>query len=376
MGKKLRDILARYRAALEGYSSGKREQALQTAYEVGRAAVEGRVGILDLVTLHEEAIGKLLEKASTPREAKRLTKIGDKILQESLSSFELIFRGFQDAVDSLNHGTEELSLANERLKWEVAERKLAESALRETNHALEVEILERKKVEKEAMEIAQKEQRRFGAELHDGLCQKLIGTSMLIQGLIRNAKRGGGLDLDEIVRIASLVEEAAQQARSMAHGFFPVELEADALMVSLSELTRRARENFHIGCEFRCPVAILIDDNNIATHLYQIAQEAVNNARKHGDASHVEVSLFMKDRKVHLHVRDNGRGLDPEGKEPARGIGMQIMKYRARMIDAELRLEAATPRGTLLTCVIKAPLVPATLKGRPSPKEPSLGSGL
>ncbi len=376
MERKLRDILAQYRAALEEYGSGKRELALQTAYEVGRAAVEGRVGILDLVTLHERAVGQLVEKASTSRDAKRIAKIGDKILQESLSSYELIFRGFQDAVDSLNRGTEELSLANERLKWEIAERKLAETALRQANQALEVEILERKKVEKEAMEIAQREQRRFGAELHDGLCQKLVGTSMLIQGLVRNAKRGGSLDLSEIVRIASLVEEAAQQARSMAHGFFPVELQADALMVSLSELARRARENFSIACEFRCPVAILIEDNNIATHLYQIAQEAVNNARKHGDASHVEVSLFMKDGKIHLHVLDDGRGLNHEGKDSVGGIGMQIMKYRARMIDAELQLQAALPRGTLLTCVIKAPLFPANLKGRCSPQEPSLESGL
>lgn len=151
-----------------------------------------------------------------------------------------------------------------------------------------------------------------------------------------------------------MLHQALNQARDMARGLYPVELEGTSLMSSLQELTQRTETLMKVSCKFHCPVPIRMDDNNIATHLYRIAQEAIHNAIKHGMAQLIEVSLIQREGNMTLIVSDDGNGLgDQEGN--VEGIGLQIMKYRARMIGASLYFESNLPQGTLLICSLKVP---------------------
>ncbi|MFO1520032.1 MAG: ATP-binding protein, partial [bacterium] len=133
-----------------------------------------------------------------------------------------------------------------------------------------------------------------------------------------------------------------------------VELEAESLMVSLKELTQKTQALTGVSCRFECPTPILITDNNVATHLYRIAQEAVNNAVRHGQAKNVEVELIQGESRITLIVRDDGKGISSE-KKKTRGIGMHIMRYRARMIEGDLEFSDNGERGTRLVCTLPIP---------------------
>jgi Signal transduction histidine kinase len=349
--KKNKTGLARqYRPAFLEYAKGGGERSLQRAYEIGRWAIERGFGLLDLVIIHQKILDETLCKVRSTKGAARWAKLGAKFLIECLSSYEMVQMGFTDAIASLKRGTAELSEANVQLEKEVTERKQVEAALRRANLALQKEILERKKVEKEVLEISEKEQRRFGAELHDNLCQKLVGISMLMRGLTRTRPSNLQPLTAEIEKIAKLLNQSIQDARIMAHGFYPVDLEANALMISLRELAQRIETNYKLSCKFHCPQAILLRDNNVATHLFRIAQEAINNALKHGNAHSVQVTLAKRAGRIVLTVRDDGQGFARKDKKP-KGIGMQIMKYRARMIDADLQF-GSNGRGVELTCTV------------------------
>ncbi|HKY63095.1 MAG TPA: histidine kinase [bacterium] len=313
MKKRAIEIEDRFYAVLTKAGERSLEKTLQDSYEIGRAALEAGAGVLDLARAHQSAVDRIIDQLP-PSEQRRFFALAQQVLRESLSSIELVQVGLRDAIASLHS-----------------------------------EILERKRVEKEVLDISQKEQRRFGAELHDGLCQKLVGISMLLHSLLAKEKRAGpAREPDELEKIAQLLDESARQARDMAHGLFPVELQADSLMLSLKALAGRLSEANGIRCRFHCPESILIEDNNLATHLFRIVQEATSNSRKHGAADQIDILLLKKKGQIELSVRDNGpKELKLNGNS---GIGIQIMKYRARMIEANLEFRRVEPRGTLLIC--------------------------
>lgn len=220
------------------------------------------------------------------------------------------------------------------------------------NTALRKEILERKKVEKEVLEISEQEQQRFGMHLHDDLCQSLTGILMFAKVLTRKMTRHNLPEAAELEKLCELLDQSITQARDMARGFYPVELQADSFMHALQDLAQRTQKLYGVSCYFLCPRPVFIDDNNLTTHLYRITQEAVLNAVKHGVAEHVNISLLEKEGKVSLIVEDDGRGLRGEF-ERQQGIGFHIMKYRARMIDATLDISSSTMRGMILKCSFK-----------------------
>ncbi len=268
-----------------------------------------------------------------------------KFFRDSENHLKMIGVGLD--IDTRKASEEKLKIAYDEMEKRVVERTLQ---LSETNQKLNEEILERKKVEKDVLEISQKEQRRLGMELHDGICQELAGINMIAQVLSKQMEAKHLSETAEVKKISHLVKQTLLQARDMARGLFPVELESESLMVSLKELTSKIQSLLGISCNFECPQPILITDNNIATHLYRIAQEAMNNAIKHGKAQNIRTSLTQDDGKIILKITDDGIGQDVNSQTPT-GIGMHIMKYRARMIDAELTLIPNTNQGMLLTCI-------------------------
>ncbi len=240
---------------------------------------------------------------------------------------------------------EELRLSNEALEQRVAART---SQLAQANEGLVSEMQERQKVEKEALEIIQDEQRRFSAQLHDGACQELTGILMMVKALARRLETGATVDGSEVKKVAQLVENCVTELRDLARGLYPVELETDSLMRSLRDLASRTEKLYHVNCKFYCPSPILLTDNVAATHLYRITQEAISNAINHGGAKHLQLGLLASNGNIVLSVQDDGKGLGQE-KRNSPGIGLQIMRFRARILDATLRLEDL-PEGALFTC--------------------------
>jgi two-component system CheB/CheR fusion protein len=227
---------------------------------------------------------------------------------------------------------------------ETAEGMLVSSAIRD--------ISERKHMEKTILEISAREQRRIGQDLHDGLGQHLTGIAFMSKVQEQKLAEKGLAEAADAARIVSLVNEAIHTTRELAHGLLPVGSDAQGLMSALKRWSAEVEELFHISCRFRCddPVPMDDDDANLSTHLYRIAQEAVNNAIRHGQAKNITIRLFADDDYGTLTIENDGTSLR-EVHASNSGMGMQIMTYRARMIGGSLKVESGETRGVTITCV-------------------------
>lgn len=213
---------------------------------------------------------------------------------------------------------------------------------------------DRKRLESEILEISEREKRRIGQDLHDGLSQHLRGIAYISHVLDERLAQQSRPEAADSGRIAQLLGQAVEQTRSLARGLFPVELDAGGLRRALRALAVATRDIYRISCRFVCHKPVLIHDNSTATHLYRIAQEAVQNAIRHGKATELVIELSATEAGLTLCVKDNGQGF-PRRLPSTRGMGLEIMKHRAHTIGGRLSHKPGLRGGTVLTCVLPVP---------------------
>ena len=150
-------------------------------------------------------------------------------------------------------------------------------------------------------------------------------------------------------RIAGLVQQAIRHTRDLARGLCPVDLEDEGLAAALGQLADRVTRLPGVRCGFD-HVGDPAIDAVTAIHLYRIAQEAINNALRHGGAKGLSMILYAARGRITLTVTDNGVGFSPDNA-PA-GMGLRLMRYRARTVGATLDIGPAPGGGTTVTCEI------------------------
>jgi PAS domain S-box-containing protein len=229
-----------------------------------------------------------------------------------------------------------------------------------------------KELERHLLEIASDEQRRIGQELHDGTGQELTGLS-LYAGTVVDALNSATKDEVDGTQIWILNDPSFQRIRKSAkslldgltlanqhvhelsHGIMPVQINAEGLRSSLSELATATNAHDKIDCSFEYVGNVTVPDNSTATHLYRIAQEALSNALRHGRANQIRIQLSQENGLLHLSVCDNGVGFDPNAKSrEGQGMGLRIMAYRASVIGGVFRIERMPEGGMQVTCTIHA----------------------
>ncbi len=206
------------------------------------------------------------------------------------------------------------------------------------------------RLEREIIEISEREQRRIGRDLHDGLCQYIaaigcaaaaLRTDLLRQGLPREAAVAEEL--------AELLENGVVQTRNLARGLVPVPMDEAGLPFALEGLATSVARLQNIDCSFRVEGEVNIGDTSAATHLYRIAQEAINNATRHGRADQIRIALCAAGPLATLSVADNGQGLSKVVNHSP-GLGLSIMRYRARLVGGQLALTEPNDGGTVVAC--------------------------
>ena len=243
-----------------------------------------------------------------------------------------------------------LNAAGQRLKLEISMRMIEQGGSRVEVEGIARDITERKRLEREILEASNREQRRIGHDLHDGVCQQLAAINYRMEVLAEELQEKGDSTSGEAEKIGRLVNETIAQTRGVARGLFPVRLEENGLFSALEEMAGNASSLYGIKCHFTCDGVPLVLENGAALHLYYIAQEAVLNAAKHGRATRVLINLNRtKDRCV-LTVQDDGVGFDLRATSGA-GMGIRIMRYRARVIGATLDLKSKPGQGTQVSCL-------------------------
>ena len=214
------------------------------------------------------------------------------------------------------------------------------------------DISARKNLERQIAEVSDREQRRIGEDLHDGLCQHLVSIAFAARKLTGKLAEQSMREAEEAAQIAELVGESIAQARVVARGLYVVPLEAGGLRSALEEFVIQVRARHRVACQFVERVSVPIVGETIVTNLFRIAQEAVNNAIKHAQPGHIVVTLAADREQIRLTIEDDGTGFHPNSPEH-RGMGLHLMNYRARMVGAALHIEPGSSGGTLVRCLVR-----------------------
>ena len=225
---------------------------------------------------------------------------------------------------------------------ETEEGVLVSSAIRD--------ITERKQLEKTILEISAREQRRIGQDLHDGLGQHLTGIAFMSKVQEQKLMEKSLPEAGDAAKIVKLVNDAIYKTRELARGLLPVVSDAQGLMSALQQWAGEVEDLFGVHCRFQCFTPVLIHEPTVATHLYHIAREAVNNAIKHGHARQIVIRLAADEHQGALTIQDDGSGMGdiaPSNK----GMGLHLMNYRARMVGGSLEVQSVAPNGTMVVCI-------------------------
>jgi signal transduction histidine kinase len=225
-----------------------------------------------------------------------------------------------------------------------AKRERIEALTRAREHELEV------------VRAVERERIRIGQDLHDGVCQNLAAIDCAT-ACLRDALEAERSEESALAgKIQEYLRQTIVEARNLAHGIVPVQVERDGMIAALKQLVSHANLVRNGSAYFESSGDIQVEDQQVALHLYRIAQEAMSNAARHANPTQVAVSLCADDGGVTLAVTDDGRGFPPDPSAPP-GMGLRTMRYRAKLIGAQLHIASAPGAGTTVRCLIP-PAIP------------------
>jgi PAS domain S-box-containing protein len=239
-----------------------------------------------------------------------------------------------------------LQKSKEHLEARVFERT---QELRVANEALRGEIARRRGLEGEILEISDSEQQRLGQELHDGISQHLTAVAFMARSVALRLKNHRVIEVSDIEKIAQLVNGAASDTRNLSRALHRSDVDALGLVDGLKDLVDR--EIWKIPCRLEVKPSFHIEDDAAAAQLYRIAREAVINANKHAQAREIVIAVGSWRKGIVLSVTDDGGGFQNELNSTS-GLGLSIMKYRARSISGRLEIESPKKGGTRVACYL------------------------
>jgi len=210
---------------------------------------------------------------------------------------------------------------------------------------------ERQRLERQILDISDREQARIGQELHDGLCQQLVSLAFDANCLQDELARLERPEATQARRIAQYLDDAITEARHLSRGLFPIRFQAESLPSALKEFARGVSVRFGVNCTSECEEPVRVS-TQAAIHLYRIAQEAVTNAVKHGEARNIQIQLTAHGKEFVLTVEDDGNGFSGKPSGALGGMGLHIMDYRARSMGGTIRAIPGQPRGAVVSCCV------------------------
>ena len=202
----------------------------------------------------------------------------------------------------------------------------------------------RMQVEAEVLKISEIERQRFSNDLHDDICQRLAGISMLCKSY---SKQNEAVSKEEMEELAELIGDTLQTTRQYAHNSYPVELESLGMNQSISNLCASFEKQSGISCQYDWNVTCQLSlDKTEKLNIFRIIQEALHNVIKHAQASQVKVSIKNVRKILYVRISDNGCGLKKIKNDFDNGLGLNSMQYRANQIDANFKIKQNRPTGT------------------------------
>lgn len=209
------------------------------------------------------------------------------------------------------------------------------------------------RLERELLEISEREHQRVGRNLHDDLCPHLIGVEVMTNVLEQKLRNKDLAEADSAAKIKMLVGDSINKLRRLARGLCPMDLGGQGIDSSLGELTGYVEDVFGVSCSIQCEDPVRIADQNVAANIYYIVHEALHNAVKHAHAKNIRIFSAKQNGRVVLKIEDDGAGMPATTKNC--GMGLRIMRYRAQRIGAKLSIGNRAGGGTVVTLEMNGP---------------------
>jgi len=284
------------------------------------------------------------ELVHTVRDGKHITVFSRWALERDAQGNRAFILETNNDITDRKRAEAALQRAKQLLETRVRQRT---TELRTANKELQDEIVRRKGLEGEILEISDREQQRLGQELHDGICQHLTAVAFMARSVALRLENHRVVDSKDLEKIAQLVNEAATDTRNFSRALHRADVDSAGFVATLEDLVDR--EIWKTPCRLEIKPTFHIDDDTAASHLYRIAREAVINANKHAQASEIVVALTRSRKEIVLTVTDDGVGFQ-NSTNTVRGLGFHIMNYRARAIGGRLKIECPKEGGTRVEC--------------------------
>lgn len=224
----------------------------------------------------------------------------------------------------------------------------AKQAMREARLHASIATNRAQVAERRAKNVSEETQRRIGQELHDDLGQHLTGIAFMSEGLRQKLTQLAQPEAELASRITQFINESISKIRSLSQYLYPDELQAVCLEQMLQQLAQNIELIYSIECRLEYDPACVIEDAQVSLHLFRIAQEAVNNACKHGHPDLITLRVLRCDGGNELQIADNGKGIAADCLVSASGLGMRTMQHRAELLGATLHIATPTEGGTLI----------------------------
>lgn len=239
---------------------------------------------------------------------------------------------------------QDIQRINQELEQRVAERT---AELKRSNKELRRQIKERERLETEILGISDREQKLLGRQLHDDVGQQYAGTALMLKALEEKLTTVLPEDALFVAKIANQVDKTMDHIRQIIRGLSPVDLDKDNLIDALKELSASTRD-LGIHCTCRYSKKISLSNNAMAINIYRITQEAITNAIKHGKAKNIQIKVTCNRNQIELTVQNDG--LDFQDVLPeSKGMGLEIMHYRAGLVKGSLNVCRDVNGGTIVT---------------------------
>ncbi len=236
------------------------------------------------------------------------------------------------------------------LNQELEQRVLARTAeMQDALSALETEIAWRQRLEREILEISEREQSRLGQDLHDGIGQELAGTAMLGDVIAKKLQAEDHPMASLAGKVATHTRSIIDSARWLAKGLYPISLNRYGLQMALKDLAGQTFLRTGISCELIESGEAPQLPQSSEIHVYRIVQECISNAIKHGRAEHIIIESLGGAGEHTFSVTDDGVGFEKPAADHT-GMGLYLMEYRARLIGARITIEKPEQGGCRVVC--------------------------
>jgi signal transduction histidine kinase len=336
MKDNLHKLAQQYKASLQDYLDNGEEAALQQAYELGRKALAEGLGVLEMVTIHGEALGKVLFGTLRPEESVRVLKAAE-FSAESLSPFEMTYRAFQEANVKLRLLSEHLQSVREDERSQIARDIHDELGQALTCLKMDLSWLSNRLSENDSTQVS--------APTH------FDDAARRSRSRLRNGKKSATQEslLEKTKTMLKFIDGTIQTVRRISAELRPSSLDDLGLSAAIEWQVQEFQTRTGIRCKLTLPSNDITLDQKRSTAMFRIFQETLTNVARHSNATHVTISLQKESDNLSLNVKDNGRGITENEISNSKSLGLVGMRERAFLLGGEVNITGVREKGTTVT---------------------------